>query len=398
MAEILEVTNVSEYDNAITGLEYHNHQAYNSSKFESSDESRICIQSQDLYTLPSESVLNIEGQVTDDDATNAASFISNAISFMFHGIRYEIGGKVIDVINNVGIVSTIKNYLYLNENQSKALENAGFGENFKKDAAGYFNVRIPLKMYMGFFEDYPKILVNMKQEIVIVRANDDINCFTSTVATSKPKIKINKLEWCVPYVKVSDKMRVKLYNLVHQNDDLRLWFRSMECLLIPELPLTDRHVWSVKTSVECLNYAVICFQTNRDRNILKDSSQFDHCNITNLKVYLNGEAYPYVNLNLNNTNNQTALLYEMYCNFQKSYYRRSITEPLLNKETFINKSPLFGIDCSKHPESLKSTTVDLRVEFEAGVNFPAKKRSYCIVFHDRLFKYNPLTNIVNRVV
>jgi len=45
-------------------------------------------------------------------------------------------------------------------------------------------------------------------------------------------------------------------------------------------------------------------------------------NLSNLKVHLNSESHPYVNLNFDFIKNQYAHLYEMYTRYQSSYYNR----------------------------------------------------------------------------
>jgi len=37
---------------------------------------------------------------------------------------------------------------------------------------------------------------------------------------------------------------------------------------------------------------------------------FDHCNLTNVKLYLNSEFYPYDDLNLNFNKRRAAILYD----------------------------------------------------------------------------------------
>ena len=73
--------------------------------------------------------------------------------------------------------------------------------------------------------------------------------------------------------------------------------------------------------------------------------------MTNLKLFLNSQYYPYGNLNLNFDQNQFALLYELDATFPNSYYGKD-PEPLLNKSIFMQYSPLIVIDCSKQNESL----------------------------------------------
>jgi len=47
-----------------------------------------------------------------------------------------------------------------------------------------------------------------------------------------------------------------------------------------------------KTTICYLCYA------NRKNNMTRHKTHFDHCKLTNVKLYLNSEFYPYINLNL----------------------------------------------------------------------------------------------------
>ena len=98
-------------------------------------------------------------------------------------------------------------------------------------------------------------------------------------------------------------------------------------------------------------FVILGFQTNRKGQTASNASRLDHCNISNVKLFLNSQYYPYGNLNLNINQNQYALLYNMYASFQKMYYEKEI-EPLLKKGEYIQHAPLVIIDCSKQNESL----------------------------------------------
>ena len=60
---------------------------------------------------------------------------------------------------------------------------------------------------------------------------------------------------------------------------------------------------------------VRAFQTGFKNNLSKNMSHFTHCDLINLKVFLNSEVYPYDNLNLDFNNNKFSILYEMYTQF-----------------------------------------------------------------------------------
>ena len=87
----------------------------------------------------------------------------------------------------------------------------------------------------------------------------------------------------------------------------------------------------------------------------------------------------------------------MYVNFQASYFEKN-HEPLLNKTDFINHIPLIVIECSKQNESIKSAPVDVRLEFETHDNFPAGTSVYCLILHDRIVQYNPVSGDVKKLV
>ena len=55
----------------------------------------------------------------------------------------------------------------------------------------------------------------------------------------------------------------------------------------------------------------------------EDISRFDDCKLTNMKLYLNSECYPYDDLNLDFDKNRCAILYDLfllYACFCKGYY------------------------------------------------------------------------------
>jgi len=48
-------------------------------------------------------------------------------------------------------------------------------------------------------------------------------------------------------------------------------------------------------------------------------------------------------------------------------------------------------------ESVKSATVDVRLEFECKKNVPMNTTAYCLIIHDHVVQYNPLTNVVRKI-
>lgn len=398
MSNILDITGDISYDNSITKIDYHTYSPFLTS-FKNSDEIRISVQHQDLYVLPAESFIYIEGALVKLEGTisDTAELVNNAVAFLFEEIRYEINGVEIDRTRNLGIATSLKNYISLNRNESQMLFNAGWSpEKSIKTTKGFFNFCVPLKIFLGFAEDYKKIIANAKHELILIRSRIDEDAIVSP--TDAVNIEIFKLQWRIPHVNVADHEKLALLKIIESGREIQISFRSWDIYEYPALPAATHHTWSVKTSsqMEKPRYIILALQTNRKNDKTKDASKFDHCKLTDVKVHLNSESYPYDDLNLKFDKNQYALLYDMYIKFQTSYYGRQF-QPLLSREEFISSAPISVIDCSRQNEAIKTGPVDIRLEFKTSENVPANTTAYCLLLHDRIVQYIPLTSEVRKL-
>ena len=412
MAEILNIQSPIVYDDSIKKIEYHSYQPYTSSEIKNSDKIRISIQNQDSCMYPAGSYVRYIGKATksDNNALANTEFVNNGLAHVLEEVRYEMAGIEIDKCKNPGITCTMKGCLSFNPSQTNMLANAGWGTVAGSlpilDASGNFDVLIPLSMLLGFAEDHKKMVVNMKHDLILVRSRTDMNCVlqTNTAPSGNAtyeqfKLTISKIEWVMPYITLSDKFKVNLYNFISKDRPIEIGFRTWELYEYPKLPTTNRHIWSVKTSnqLEKPRFVILGFQTNRKDRRTANASLFDHCQISNVRLYLNSQYYPYNNLNLDINQNQYSMLYEMYAQFQNSYYNKD-PQPVLSKEDFKNNMPLIVIDCSKQDESIRQGPVDIRLEFEAKANFPDNTVAYCLILHDRLIQYKPISGDVRKII
>ncbi|CAG9763457.1 unnamed protein product [Ceutorhynchus assimilis] len=129
--------------------------------------------------------------------------------------------------------------------------------------------------------------------------------------------------------------------IIDKNSDILIAFRSWELIEYPELLKTNRHNWPVKTStrVETPRHVIVAFQTEKRDSLNSNMSEFDDINLRNIKVFLNSERYPYNDLNLDISKNRFAVLYEMYSQFQTTYYGKS-DEPLFDPVKFKDTAPI----------------------------------------------------------
>lgn len=403
--KILKVDEPTVFDSSIRYAEKHTHNP-NSTSFDNCDEIRIPIQQQDIYTFPQLSSLHIIGKalatpLDSDKETKPVDlkFVNNGLLLLFEEIRLEIGGVVIDRVRNPGLTSIMKGYGTFNANESIALQSGGW---FPKETStiidknGCFSGEIPLRMCLGFCEDFRKILMNTRQELILLRSNTDVNAVKCD-RSANIKISIDKIFWKIPHISVSDVERLKLLDTLERGKELDISFRSREYHEYPLLPQSKHHNWSIKTSIERPLWIFLGLQEDRKNKITKDYSHFDHCNITNVKVYLNDAIYPYDNLNIDFDSNRFDVLYGMYTDFQTAFLEKAYSEPIFSPQEFKTIAPIAIINCSKQNESIKRSPTDIRIEFECKENIPAETSACCTILYDREVKYNPYLSVVKLV-
>ena len=404
MSDILSISGEPIFDDRIVKIETHTYNPYANTTFGNSDEIRIPIQQQDLYTLPCESFLYVEGRLESKKPSGAEGeetprLVNNCVAFMFEEIRYELDGVEIDRNRNVGITSTIKNYASLTVERSSILQNAGWDFAAKSHSVDDFNFCVPLSVLLGFCEDYKRVVINARHELILIRARNDHNCLVS-LESHEPKILLLKIQWRMHHVVLNDINKLALLRTLDSGRYLSVAFRSWDLYEFPLLQSTTKHSWAVKaaTQLEKPRYVIFALQSGRKNVLLQDPSMFDDCKLTNVKLYLNSDFYPYDGMNLNFEKSKIAVLYDMYSKFRKTYYGCDKDEALFNLVKFKTFGPIVVIDCSRQNESIKSATVDVRIEFDCKENVPSNTTAYCLIIHDRVVEYNPLTNVVRRIV
>ncbi|XP_022182826.1 uncharacterized protein LOC111042506 [Myzus persicae] len=184
-SDILDIGSRYETDSRITKIEYHSFTPYTIS-FNNNDEIRISIQQTDVYPYLYESFIYLEGMISEADKVKLSN---NGYSYLFEQIRLEINGIEVDSTRVLGITSSLKGYLSGTPDNYNCYENAGW--NFKNgtqssNEKGEFSACIPLKYWLGLFEDFKKILDNSRLELILTRSYTDLNAlnFKSGIVAS----------------------------------------------------------------------------------------------------------------------------------------------------------------------------------------------------------------------
>ncbi|KAJ8932568.1 hypothetical protein NQ314_014583 [Rhamnusium bicolor] len=302
--DLLNVTGHPFSDNSVEVYQFQTYQSYIHGNLNYNDEVRIPIQDLDAYTAPCNSYLYIEGKLSKSDGSKSTKleFINNGIAFIFREIRYEMNGIIVDLVRNVGLVSTIKSYLSFNESESTLLQNAD-----------WFPKKITLTIGMD-----KKVLLILT-EILISNDRDAIN---GEDESEEPKIDIQKLYWRIPHVTVGIPEKLRLNKILNRNLKIPIKFSSWRLIEYSSRSATTRYTWPVKTTttVETSRHVIIAFHKARKGKFATDMSKFANCNLTNIRIFLNSERYPYNDPYLYYENNKFETLYEMFVNFQELYY------------------------------------------------------------------------------
>lgn len=178
---VLDIGAAAALDNSIVKKDFYTYTPYTNS-FGDSEEIHIAIQNQDLCLLPCESYLYMQITVKTENHSETAAdkvkFVNNFVSFLFSDARYELNGIEIDRIRNVGTSSTIK----LTAASCKSNTNAyyEFNKAFTdkvaqhKDTVSY-DVMLPLSIWFGFCDDFRKVILNCRHELILTRSRSSLN-------------------------------------------------------------------------------------------------------------------------------------------------------------------------------------------------------------------------------
>ncbi|XP_072751062.1 uncharacterized protein [Anoplolepis gracilipes] len=193
MIDILNIGSEPIFDDRIVKIETHTYNPYANTTLRYSDEIWIPIQYQDLYTLSCESFLYVEEKLTIRKKDKLMILGNNCVAFMFDELRYELNGVEIDRNRNVGKTCTIKNYISLTHERSKILHNAAWNLVANNGSEDYFNFCVPLNMLLGFCEDYKRVVINARHELILIRSRNDNNCLFGAQA-AEAEIELHKIQ------------------------------------------------------------------------------------------------------------------------------------------------------------------------------------------------------------
>ena len=439
MADILQITEDIPVDDSIYEYEY---KEYNPIVGTNLNRGSIVltIESQDIYTHPAESFLVIDGQllnINDNPYGNndTATLINNGIMYLFSDVRYHLASHEIEVLQNPGHATTMLGVLKYPDDFSKSqglnqlwVKDGNTGDaQFDEAQANYndgyyirhqyiigapipngtFSIKIPLKHFLGFCEDYKKILYGMQQRLTLTRTGDNDTIFRAN-AIAVGKINIQRIRWFMPHVIPSDAYRLQLDKIIEKKEKIPVGYRMLQCdnTQVPENQKFFTWRLGVKSSPDIPRFIIVGFQSGKNNNQEQNPAIFDHLFVRNIYVTLNAKRYPDTDYNNDFNKNQFSRIYGDAALFRKKFFNMDelVSNCGINPIEFRNLYPLYVFDVTKQSEKLKTSVSDIHIKafFDndpaGGNNPPANTMAYAVIISDRLFHFvsdgSKITNIV----
>ena len=414
--DILRFTEAPMTDESIEEYEHHEYEPITGTNLNNPGEIRINIETQDLFTHPSESYLIIEGRLAKADGTAYAdadnvTLTNNALMHLFSNIKYQLSSQEIESLFHPGQGTTMLGLLKYPDDFSKSqglnqlwykdtgvtastTNNAGFKVRQSyiiqsPDPKGTFSFRVPLKHIFGFCEDYDKIVYGLKQTLTLVRKSDNDAIFRDDAAGAG-KVILDKVSWFMPHVLPADAEKFQLYKTIESKSSLPVAYRMRQCDSIT-VPQSTSFTWrlSVKSSPEKPRYVIVGFQTDKDGDQEHNPSIFDNVNVRNMYVMLNSTRYPAVDYNLSFPKQQYSRIYGDVAAFRCKFYHMDelVSNPNITPADYKTLYPLFVFDVSKQSERLKNTITDIQIKTLFNANVPPGTEAYAVVISDKMIKF-----------
>ena len=401
MADILQITEDIPVDDSIYDYEYKEYNPIAGTDFNRGS-IVLTIEAQDIYTHPAESFLIIDGHlrkrargvggaVQNYADGDTVTLINNGMMYLFSDVRYHIASHEIEVLQNPGQATTMLGLLKYPDDFTKSqglnqlwvpdtpiadntTANKEHNEGFKKRfqyiivepaTPGTFSLKIPLKHFLGFCEDYKKILYGMQQRLTLTRSGN-IHDPIFRSGGDIGEIHISNIRWFMPHVIPSDAYRLQLDKVIEKKEKLPVGYRMLQCdsTQVPAASMNFTWRLGVKSSPDIPRFIIVGFQREKNNDQTKNPAIFNHLSVRNIYVTLNAKRYPDTDYDNNFTTNQYSRIYGDAALFRKKFFNMDelISNSGIDPISYKNLFPLYVFDVTKQSEKLKISVSDIHIK------------------------------------
>ncbi|XP_065643038.1 uncharacterized protein LOC136074629 [Hydra vulgaris] len=224
-SDILNFTEIPTVDYGFERFEFYEYELLARTNLNSTEEIRINIEQQDLFTLPSEAYLLFEGRLLKLDGTayanaDAVALTNNGIMHLFSEASYQLSNQNIESYKDSSTTAVLADNSGFAVRQSHIIQ--------KSNTKGTFSFRIPLRYIFGFCDDYNKVIYGFKHTLTLVRKSDTGAIFRNALAAAG-KVNLDKISLFMPHVIPLDLERVNLYKSIESKVTITVTFRARHC-------------------------------------------------------------------------------------------------------------------------------------------------------------------------
>lgn len=320
-------------------------------------EIRIAINMPDFYCKPSDSHLLISGRLTKEDGSAYAGtdLVSLGVMHLFSEIRYELNDVWIERIRYPGQATSM-----LTNNFT--LEQDWLVKTPREK--GSFEVLIPLRDIFGFCKEN-KIVYDLPHTLILKRNVDNEAIFKAST-TAEQWLTLMR-QWLTLMRQIEEEKNLEIDHIIKDVDDIAV-------------PQSKNFDWRLRLSVEKPRYVIVAFQTGKENDQDQNPSIFDHCNVQSMSVFLNGEAYPRTDYDLDIENNRFARVFEDFLKFCVNYKGHCNITP----SEWKNLYPFYVFDLRKQSERQKMFSFfDIRIRARFNQKVPANTHAFTLVLSER---------------
>ena len=424
MKSILRITDPTLKDDSIDKYEDIEYEPVVGTNLNSSGQDiRLTIETQDIFTHPSESYLIIEGELRKNDNTryaeeNPIALTNNGIMHLFKRIRYDLSGQEIESLVHPGQATTMLGLLKYPDDFSKS---KGLNQLWYKDTTntavladnvglrirhdyiiknsrprGSFSFRIPLKHIFGFCGDYDKVVYGLKHNLTLTRNDDNDAIYRGANAAAGGalavgKVDLKKISWFMPHVTPADKDKMELYKIIERKEKIPVGYRMIQCDSASISQRSTDFSWrlSVKSSPEVPRFIIVGFQAGKSGNQQQNPSIFDNVNVSNIYAMLNSTRFPTADYNIVFSAQKFSRVYGDAAEFRAKFFNMDelVSSPNITPADYRDLYPLYLFDVSKQSEKLKYSTTDIQIKMHFFPELDAVTQVYAVIISDRLINF-----------
>ena len=160
----------------------------------------------------------------------------------------------------------------------------------------------------------------MRDTLQLIRKYNNDALFR-TAAAGAGKVVLSKPAWSVPIVQPNDVCKVNLYKRIAANNVIPVSFRMHQCETF-SLPQARSIVWrlGVSSAPEKPRWLLVGLQTDKSGNQEHNAAISNHCNLTNMQVWLNHSRYSSVDMATDFAKEHYAGVFKSFYDFASRYY------------------------------------------------------------------------------